>query len=95
MFLSHQETFGLVIAEALSAGIPFIPSDIDAFLPFKNCPRVVYVKDNEMHTARLYINRSLLEKLTLKPLIQDLFNKQFSQTTINKRWDKKTLELTD
>ena len=61
VFLSQQETFGLVVAEALSAGIPCVLSSIDAFAPFKDCPGVVMLKDDEMHTAHLHINRLLID----------------------------------
>lgn len=93
VFLSQQETFGLVIAEALSAGVPCLLSKIDAFIPFQSCPGVVLVEEHELENAHIHINRLLLEKDTLKPLIQSFFQNHFSQNTINQHWSDKIIEL--
>ena len=86
VFLSQQETFGLVIAEALSAGIPCVLSKIDAFIPFESCPGVILIEETELPNAHTHINRLMLEKDSLKPQIQQFFQNNFSQLKIDQRW---------
>ncbi|MEJ2756361.1 MAG: glycosyltransferase family 4 protein, partial [Gammaproteobacteria bacterium] len=43
VFMSEIETFGLVVIEAMSAGIPCMLSDIPAFRQFKDAPGVVLI----------------------------------------------------
>jgi glycosyltransferase involved in cell wall biosynthesis len=93
VFLSQQETFGLVIAEALSAGIPCVLSKINAFIPFKLCPGVILIEETELQNAHTHINRLMLEKENLKPQIQKFFQENFSQAKINQRWCEKVVEL--
>jgi glycosyltransferase involved in cell wall biosynthesis len=95
VFLSRQETFGLVIAEALSAGIPCVLSKIDAFIPFKSCPGVILVEDAELHIAHTHINQLIQNKVSLKPLIQTFFQENFSEAKINPIWRKKVIELSE
>ncbi|MDP5032085.1 glycosyltransferase family 4 protein [Paraglaciecola sp.] len=94
VFLSQQETFGLVVAEALSAGIPCVLSSIEAFMPFKACPGVILIEDNQINDVTAAINRFLIEKESLKPLIQAFFNSHFSREIIEARWADKVAELT-
>ena len=93
VFLSQQETFGLVIAEALSAGIPCVLSKIDAFISFTSCPGVILVEDAELNLAHIHINQLMLNKESLKPLIQTFFQENFSQVKINQLWCGKILNL--
>jgi len=93
VFLSQQETFGLVIAEALSAGLPCVLSKIDAFIPFKSCPGVILVDEADLNIAHTHINHLMQNKESLKPLIQKFFHDNFSQTKISQRWHEKVIEL--
>jgi glycosyltransferase involved in cell wall biosynthesis len=95
VFLSHQETFGLVIAEALSAGIPCVLSKIDAFIPFKSCPGVILVEEAELHIAHTHINQLMQNKESLKPLIQTFFQENFSEAKINQLWCEKVIKLSE
>jgi hypothetical protein len=93
VFFSQQETFGLVVAEALSAGIPCVLSDLEAFLPFSECPGVVIVKNNEIHVAHQHINRLLADKEKLRQPIITFYHKHFSLDKNNRLWHLKVLEL--
>lgn len=93
VFLSQQETFGLVVAEALSAGIPCILSDLQAFLPFKECPGVILVKSNDINEAHLHVNRLLAQKVNLRNQIIEFYQQHFSLDKINRLWCSKVLEL--
>ncbi|WP_339722112.1 glycosyltransferase [uncultured Paraglaciecola sp.] len=95
VFLSQQETFGLVIAEALSAGIPCVLSNIDAFIPFQPCPGVVLIEESEQANAHSLINQLMLEKENLRPQIQTFFNQHFSQSIVNQQWHEKVIELSE
>ena len=93
VFLSQHETFGLVVAEALSAGIPCVLSAIEGFEQFNDCPGVVLIKDNEMDDAHHHINRLLIEKNNLQSTIKAFYQQHFSPEIIDSLWCAKILEL--
>jgi glycosyltransferase involved in cell wall biosynthesis len=86
VFLSEQETFGLVIAEALSAGIPCVLSAIPAFAPFASCPGVVLLEESQLAEAPAYIDTFLAQKEQLAPLIRRFYVDNFSPQHIDKLW---------
>jgi glycosyltransferase involved in cell wall biosynthesis len=95
VFLSKRETFGLVIAEALSAGIPCVLSDIEAFLPFRECPGVLIIKNDEIDTAHQHIDHLLTEKDNLRQPIIAYYQKHFTSDKMNSLWHSKILELVE
>jgi glycosyltransferase involved in cell wall biosynthesis len=95
VFLSRKETFGLVVAEALSAGIPCVLSDLDAFLPFRDCPGVVIISRDKVDTAHTHISYLLSEKEKLRQPIITYYQKHFTPDKINHLWCAKILELTN
>lgn len=83
--LSKFETFGLVVAEALSGGIPCLLSDIPAFRQFKECPGVSIISSVDQKAVD-ELNRLLETKNKLKLQIIKFWEKNFSEEVIADKW---------
>ena len=85
---SKFETFGLVVMEALSAGIPCVLSDIPVFRSlYGNCKGVVILSGEDDRDVQS-INDLLREAPTLKPAIIDYWQKHFSNESVKAAWFK-------
>jgi glycosyltransferase involved in cell wall biosynthesis len=93
VFLSEQETFGLVIAEALSAGIPCVLSSIPAFAPFASCPGVILIEESDLPNTHHYINQLLEQKAQLASPIKQYYLENFSPEYIDRCWKKTVVQL--
>lgn len=86
---SKFETFGLVVAEALSAGIPCILSDIPPFRSlYADCEGVAILtgdREKDVETINEFIQNAPQFK---QPII-DFWNKRFSSKMIKKMWLEK------
>jgi glycosyltransferase involved in cell wall biosynthesis len=49
--LSKQETFGMVVIEAMSAGLPCLLSSIPAFEQFRGCRGVRFIDETTSEQA--------------------------------------------
>lgn len=80
------ETFGLVVSEALSAGIPCVLSDIPVFRSlYGKCKGVaILTGDDEKDIAR--INQLLNDAPALKADIMNFWRKNFSNETVKAHW---------
>lgn len=80
------ETFGLVVSEALSAGIPCVLSDIPVFRSlYGKCKGVaILTGDDEKDIA--VINQLLTDAPTLKAEIINFWQENFSNETVKTLW---------
>lgn len=86
VFMSELETFGLVVIEAMSAGIPCVLSPLPAFAQFEDIPGVVIVKDGDVASAANEVNR-LLDKLdTVRPHLIEAWQRRYSPDVIRSEW---------
>ena len=91
---SRSETFGLVVAEALSAGIPCVLSDIPVYRElYADCKGVVFLSGDEQQDIQS-INQFLDQAKSLKPHIIEFWNEHFSNETIRSAWLDKITQLT-
>jgi glycosyltransferase involved in cell wall biosynthesis len=84
--LSKQETFGMVVIEAMSAGLPCLLSSIPAFEQFRGCPGVRFVDDTTSEQAPQIVNDLLRSKNTLKDDIIVFWNTNFSEIAVSDKW---------
>lgn len=83
--LSDTETFGLVVSEALSAGMPCLLSDIPAFRQFKDCRGVELVDAND-ERAVAKLNGLLRNKNELKGAIFKFWQEHYSEEVLAIKW---------
>lgn len=86
VFMSELETFGLVVIEAMSAGIPCILSPIPAFQQFADCPGVEIIQDWNSDVAAERVDYYLDNKMEYKDEIIEFFNKNFSEQAVREIW---------
>jgi len=83
---SKFETFGLVVAEALSAGIPCVVSDIPPFRSlYADCVGVAILTGDREKDVKT-INEFIQNAPQLKQPIIDFWNKNFSSEIIKQMW---------
>jgi glycosyltransferase involved in cell wall biosynthesis len=83
---SQFETFGLVVVEALSAGIPCVLSDIPVFRSlFSGCEGVIILSGNDEQDVRS-INKLLEQAPVLKNSIIGFWKNNFSNETVKAAW---------
>lgn len=85
---SKFETFGLVVVEALSAGIPCVLSDIPVYRElYSDCKGVVFLSGDDQKDVNA-INQLLDRKQLLKPDIINFWRERFSNDTVESKWFK-------
>lgn len=92
-FMSEQETFGLVVAEALSAGIPCILLDLPAFKAFEECSAVKLFSPKEQNGIPKAIDYFLENKPTLGEEAKRFYMANFSSDVVLKQWHLNVSEL--
>ena len=86
---SHYEGFGLVMAEALSAGLKIVATDIEPFREISSSPTITYCQPNSPEN----LARAIVKSLESKPSIQDAWSEskriatEFSQKTMYRNYD--------
>jgi len=92
---SLYEGFGLVMAEALSAGLKIVASDIPPFREISNSPTITFSKPNCANDLALMIDKSLASR----PSIEDSWKEsrrvtaQFSQKKMYENYDSYFAEI--
>jgi len=84
--LSLEESFGLTVIEAMSAGIPCVLSDISAFRQFADCPGVAIVNPDDLDAVAAQLNQFLDQHEKLAPLLVDYWRKRYSREVVSKLW---------
>lgn len=83
---SKFETFGLIVVEALSAGIPCVLSDIPVYRElYSDCKGVAFLTGDEQKNIET-INQFLEQGESLKQDIINFWQQQFSNETIAEKW---------
>lgn len=86
VFMSQLETFGLVVIEAMSAGIPCLLSNIPAFQQFKDCPGVVIIDESNYKEAHEILNGLLENKPKFQQSMITHFEKNYSTEAVTSQW---------
>ena len=90
---SQSETFALVVAEALSAGIPCLLSDIPVYRElYSDCEGVAIMTGDDQQDV-LSINQLLAQADQLKPIIISYWEEHFSEETVTRTWTEKIREI--
>lgn len=88
VFLSELETFGLVVIEAMSAGIPCVLSPIEAFEQFRDAPGVVFVDPRDTDAASAAIDELLARRDELAEPMRAHFRARFSPEAVAADWER-------
>jgi len=91
--MSSNETFGMIVSEALSAGIPCLLSDIPAFRAFSECQSVRIVGSDDMDAAVQYLNTLLDNKNDLRNAAIQYWQENLSEHIIERLWFSQIDEL--
>ena len=91
---SCSETFGLVVVEALSAGIPCVLSDISVYRElYSDCEGIAFLSGNEQQDITT-INQLLGQAKDLKQPVTEFWQNHFSNEVIKSAWLDKITQLT-
>ncbi|MDR3090478.1 MAG: glycosyltransferase [Desulfobulbaceae bacterium] len=91
--MSRNETFGMIVSEALSAGVPCLLSDIPAFRSFSECESVRVVAPDDTETAVQCLNALLENKKTLRNIAIKYWQDNLSESVVEQLWFSKIKEL--
>ncbi|PCI59654.1 MAG: hypothetical protein COB35_10835 [Gammaproteobacteria bacterium] len=86
VFMSLSETFGLVVIEAMSAGIPCVLSGLKVFEQFEHCPGVILIDPKNKTLGAKHINYLLENKNTLAEKMKQYYRKHYSPRIILTQW---------
>ena len=93
VFLSKQETFGLVVIEAMSAGIPCVLSKLPAFEHFYKSPGIVFIEPNNTEAGANAVNELLNARQELAEPLRNFYKNNFSNTAVAEVWDELLAKL--
>jgi len=92
---SKSETFGLVVVEAMSAGIPCVLSDLPVFRElFSNCKGVIFLSGDDQQDIQS-INHLLDQASILRRPVIEFWVSHFSNETITKAWFDKLSRINE
>ena len=86
VFLSDSETFGMVVIEAMSAGIPCVLSNLEAYQEFRSCPGIMLVEDEKLEQAHNIVNDMLRRRRELKASMISHWQKFYSPEAVSGKW---------
>ena len=94
VFLSTLETFGMVVIEAMSAGIPCVLSPLPAFERFRDAPGVVFVDPEDTEAAVEAVNSLLSTRAELAEPLYLYYEKYFSDVAVVAAWRELVTNMT-
>lgn len=83
--LSSFETFGLIVIEAMSAGIPCVLSDIPGFHAFKDCPGIFLFEKNDPAAIKK-LNELLESGNKYKNTLINYWKEHFEKEIVEAEW---------
>lgn len=86
VFFSETETFGMVVIEAMSAGVPCVLSNLTAFDEFRACPGVALVEKEDLERAHEVVNDMLRDKNMYRDRMIAHWRKNYSLEAISAKW---------
>jgi glycosyltransferase involved in cell wall biosynthesis len=86
VFMSKYETFGLVVIEAMSAGIPCLLSNIPAFQQYRDCPGIEFVDLNDPEGAENKLIYLMENKEDLRCEMMAHWQKHYSNESVAQQW---------
>nr|WP_282450891.1 glycosyltransferase family 4 protein [Marinobacter bryozoorum] len=86
VFMSTQETFGLVVIEAMSAGVPCVLRRLPAFEAYADCPGVVLIDSQTPEELAEIINGLLQHKDDYRKTMREFFDAHYSGEAILREW---------
>lgn len=86
LFPSKSETFGLVIAEALSAGVPCVISSIPAFKQYKECEGVFQLQDSTTYEEISKVINGFMSNPDIREACIEFWETRFSKQIVSELW---------
>jgi len=93
VFMGAQETFGLVVIEAMSAGVPCLLRRLPAFEPYGACPGVVLTDSEDPEELAGHIDELLRDKNSYRDGMRVFFDRHYSGKAILFRWQATIQDL--
>jgi glycosyltransferase involved in cell wall biosynthesis len=93
VFLSREETQGLVVVEAMSAGIPCLLSDIPAFRQYLDCNGIKIADLDNIQKSAGMLDGLLKDKMALKPGLIEFWKKNYSRFAVKSAWHEMINEV--
>ncbi|MBC7205143.1 MAG: glycosyltransferase family 4 protein [Methyloversatilis sp.] len=87
--MSEEESFGLTVIEALSAGIPCVLSSIPAYQTFAECPGVRIVRSCDSAAITEAINELLTNKEDTREESIQYWITRYSEPAVEDKWIEK------
>jgi len=84
--LSLEESFGMAVIEAMSAGIPCVLSNIPAFEKFADCPGVDIVDPDDINQVVSAIDRALEASEDIRSKMQEYWEARYSREAVKESW---------
>lgn len=93
--LSRKETFGMVVAQALSCGKPCILSDIPAHRAYSLCPGVHLVDEGDTEQAEKLIDAAFDQATDNHGAIRKFWEDRFSDRVVESQWNELVRSLSE
>jgi glycosyltransferase involved in cell wall biosynthesis len=91
--LSLRETFGMVVIQAMSAGLPCVLSDIPAFRDFSDCPGVTLVDPSDSAAVASALRAAIEVSPETKDAIHAWWHERYSEHAVAPRWRAALMDL--
>lgn len=85
--LSHEESFGLTVIEAMSCGVPCVLVDIPAYTRFADCPGVTLIERGNVVRATTAINDLLEVDEQTRLAMVCYWRDRFSPDVVRETWE--------
>lgn len=93
VFMSTLETFGLVVIEAMSAGVPCLLKRLPAFEQYRQCPGVVLTDSEDPTELARLIDELLAQKESYQDAMPAYFEAHYAGAAILGQWQSAISDL--